>query len=67
LERRHTPEGRIKDRDRRCKEGCPKRHEPLNPLKQEFCDFWDRGGKHKSRADAAGRFYASFPAAREFS
>ncbi|MDP2242175.1 MAG: hypothetical protein Q8K18_18715 [Burkholderiales bacterium] len=43
------------------KKAAQKRHEPLNQLKQEFCDFWGRG-KHQSRAEAARRFYASLPA-----
>lgn len=47
------------------KNAAKKRHEPLNQLKEEFCEFWDRGSNHKSRAEAARRFYASLPADRK--
>lgn len=43
------------------KKAAKKRHEPKNQLKQEFCEFWDRGNNHKSQADAARRFYNSLP------
>jgi hypothetical protein len=44
------------------KQAARKRHEPGNQVKREFCAFWDRsGGKYKSRAEAARRFYESLP------
>jgi len=44
------------------KQAARKRHEPGNRIKQDFCAFWDRsGGKFKSRAEAARRFYESLP------